>query len=195
MSGGDATQLNGQLADWAAASVDIFGVLVLAMLVQQALNVGETNECSLVAAERRVPDSRGLLAAVRVNGTTQRQTARQAAGALRRHPGEAQCRRSGAICEPQSVKTATSQAKSLEVTEAIHYSVRRFAAVTAGGYVGVRSELDPGAGTEAQRSAAGRGQVEGAAGRSVPGSVRDAWEVRRAGERRGRNESGLQCST
>ena len=60
----------------AAASMDIFGVLVLAMLVQQALNVGAERVCSVVAAERRVPDSRRLLAAVHLRVVAQKQTPR-----------------------------------------------------------------------------------------------------------------------
>jgi len=33
------------------------------------------------------------------------------------------------------VKTAQSQVKSLEITESLHYSVKRFTAVSTGGYV------------------------------------------------------------
>lgn len=52
--------------------MDIFGVLVLAMLVQQALNVCAERGFVLVAAERRVPDPRRLLAAVRLERLSQR---------------------------------------------------------------------------------------------------------------------------
>ncbi|KAK8826557.1 hypothetical protein WA538_006018 [Blastocystis sp. DL] len=97
--------LNGQLADWAAASMDIFGVLVLAMLVQQALNSLQNDEYPILV-DFWLPLRDKLLA--------------RFAAILEKHSA--------------SVKTAASQAKSLEVTEAIHYSVRRFAAVTAGAY-------------------------------------------------------------
>ncbi|KAK8797951.1 vacuolar protein sorting-associated protein [Blastocystis sp. subtype 4] len=94
-----------QILDWASASVDIFGVLLVAMQIQSVMNALQNSEYPILI-DFWLPLRDKVLA------------------------------RFGAILDKHitSVKTAQSQVKSLEITESLHYSVKRFTAVSTGGY-------------------------------------------------------------